>query len=219
MRSLKQLWVCVAWEFLWNDTLSSTTEVYKNKHILHQNHFHPEFNFLNLFMTTLGLRRCTQASHGSGFSCRGPRALSVGLQLLWPRLSCSKACAIFPNQGSNLCPPHWLVDSQPLDHQEVPIVKDTSQGYLLEIRVLTFSEGCFHFKKNFQTPVLLCCVQRLVSLWVNIFRKCYKDPKKTAPALHINPCVMLVVHILKFSEEKLYLLLLILIERAPSNSW
>ena len=105
-----------------------------------------------------------QASHGSGFSCRGPRALSVGLQLLWPRLSCSKACAIFPNQGSNLCPPHWLVDSQPLDHQEVPIVKDTSQGYLLEIRVLTFSEGCFHFKKNFQTPVLLCCVQRLVSL-------------------------------------------------------
>ena len=30
------------------------------------------------------------------------------------------ACGIFPDQGSNLCPLHWQVDSLPLDHQGNP---------------------------------------------------------------------------------------------------
>ena len=34
--------------------------------------------------------------------------------------SCSVACGIFPDQGSNLCPPHWQADSQPLRHQGSP---------------------------------------------------------------------------------------------------
>ena len=33
----------------------------------------------------------------------------------WP--SCSAACGIFPDQGSNPCPLHWQADSQPLRHQ------------------------------------------------------------------------------------------------------
>ena len=32
-------------------------------------------------------------------------------------LSCSKACGIFLDQGSNPCPLHWQVDSLPLRHQ------------------------------------------------------------------------------------------------------
>ena len=32
-------------------------------------------------------------------------------------LSCSAACGIFPDQGSNPCPLHWQADSQPLLHQ------------------------------------------------------------------------------------------------------
>ena len=35
-------------------------------------------------------------------------------------LSCSAACGIFPDQGSNLCPLHWQADSQPLSHQGSP---------------------------------------------------------------------------------------------------
>ena len=35
-------------------------------------------------------------------------------------LSCSAACGIFPNQGSNPCPLHWQADSQPLRHQGRP---------------------------------------------------------------------------------------------------
>ena len=37
-------------------------------------------------------------------------------------LSCSTACGIFPDQGSNPCPLHWQADSQPLCHQGSPQV-------------------------------------------------------------------------------------------------
>ena len=34
--------------------------------------------------------------------------------------SCTAACGIFPDQGSNPCPLHWQADSQPLRHQGSP---------------------------------------------------------------------------------------------------
>ena len=36
-------------------------------------------------------------------------------------LSCSAACGIFPDQGSNPCALHWQADSQPLRHQGSPV--------------------------------------------------------------------------------------------------
>ena len=62
----------------------------------------------------------------------------TGLSLSWPLLlqstgsrregsvivahgpSCSAACGIFPDQGSNPCPLHWQADSQPLRHKGSP---------------------------------------------------------------------------------------------------
>ena len=35
--------------------------------------------------------------------------------------SCSVACGIFPDQGSNPCPLHWQADPQPLRHQGSPV--------------------------------------------------------------------------------------------------
>ena len=35
--------------------------------------------------------------------------------------SCSAACGILPDQGSNPCPLHWQADSQPLCHQGNPV--------------------------------------------------------------------------------------------------
>ena len=35
------------------------------------------------------------------------------------RLSCFMACGIFPDQGLNLCPLQWQVDSYPLTTREV----------------------------------------------------------------------------------------------------
>ena len=63
----------------------------------------------------------------------------AGLSLSWPLLlqstgsrhagsvivahgpSCSTACGITPDQGSNPCPLHWKADSQPLCHQGSPL--------------------------------------------------------------------------------------------------
>ena len=54
----------------------------------------------------------------SGFSYCGAWALGVQASVVVARgLSCSAACAIFPDQGSNPCPLHWQADSQPLHHQ------------------------------------------------------------------------------------------------------
>ena len=35
--------------------------------------------------------------------------------------SCSAACGVFPDQGSNPCPLHWQADSYPLHHRGSPL--------------------------------------------------------------------------------------------------
>ena len=74
-----------------------------------------------------------RASHCSGSSCCRAQGLvhagcsnchsqaqSTGSIIVARGLCCSMACAIFPDQGSNLCLLHWLMDSLPLSHQESP---------------------------------------------------------------------------------------------------
>ena len=46
----------------------------------------------------------------------------VGSVVVAHGLSCSVACGILPDQGSNSCPLHWQADSQPLCHQGSPLV-------------------------------------------------------------------------------------------------
>ena len=53
-----------------------------------------------------------QASHCSGLSCCGAQAPGTQISVVVAHgLSCSAACGIFPDQGSNPCPLHWQVDS------------------------------------------------------------------------------------------------------------
>ena len=54
-----------------------------------------------LLLRSMGSRRA-----GSAIVAHGP--------------SCSAACGILPDQGSNPCPLHWQADSQPLRHQGSP---------------------------------------------------------------------------------------------------
>ena len=49
----------------------------------------------------------------TGFRCAGSVIVAHGP-------SCSAACGIFWDQGSNPCPLHWQADSQPLRHQGSP---------------------------------------------------------------------------------------------------
>ena len=62
------------------------------------------------------------------------------------RPSCSAACGIFPDQGSNPCPLHWQADSQPLRHQGSPVVIGFEKN-IMEVKYLshnTLSENIWH---------------------------------------------------------------------------
>ena len=49
-----------------------------------------------------------------------PGLQGTGSVVVVRRLSCSKACGIFLDQGSNLCLLPWQADSLPQSHQESP---------------------------------------------------------------------------------------------------
>ena len=80
---------------------------------------------LNLLLYGSGLVAKPLASYCSGFSCCKVGALGcLGLVVTAGRLSscgtrltCHAAGGIFLDQRPDLCPLHWQVDSQPLDHQ------------------------------------------------------------------------------------------------------
>ena len=88
--------------------------------------------FLFLFLAVLGLRFCGRAFSSCGergplfITVRGPLLLRstgsrpTGSVIVAHGLSCSAACGILPDQGSNPCPPHWQADPQPLCHQGSP---------------------------------------------------------------------------------------------------
>ena len=79
-----------------------------------------------------------QASHCSGFSCWGAQALELdGSVVSSPRLNCPVTCGIFPDQGLNLCTPHWQLDFWPLGHQESPLY--TQFYYFKNKAILSFS--------------------------------------------------------------------------------
>ena len=60
--------------------------------------------------------------------------------------SCSAACGIFPDQGSNPCPLRWQADSQPLRHQGSPEPRVFYVGFS------SFSFTCYHMPSEFSMP-------------------------------------------------------------------
>ena len=61
------------------------------------------------------------ASHCSGFSLLRDRGSAcAGFSACAHALSCSAACGIFPDGGSNLPPLHWQADSYPLCYHGSP---------------------------------------------------------------------------------------------------
>ena len=77
--------------------------------------------FLQLQRAGATLRCSVRASHCGGFSCCGAQALDARASVVVAHgLSCSTACGILPDQGSNPCLLHWQADSQPLRHQGSP---------------------------------------------------------------------------------------------------
>ena len=76
--------------------------------------------FLQLRQAGATLHCGAWASHYRGLSLQSTGSRRAGSVVVAHRPSCSMACEIFPDQGSNLCPLHWQADSQPLRHQGSP---------------------------------------------------------------------------------------------------
>ena len=76
--------------------------------------------------------------------------------------SCSTACGIFPDQGSNPCPLHWQADSQPLRHQGSPqrdfllyLEKFFLKSFMKNFRFRMgsiFSKATTEIRNNGETP-------------------------------------------------------------------
>ena len=84
------------------------------------------FFLINFFKNLFWLRRVFVAVRGLLIAVASPvveRGLqSTGSAVVAPGPSCSAACGILPDQGSNPCAPAWQADSQPLHHQERPAI-------------------------------------------------------------------------------------------------
>ena len=64
--------------------------------------------------------RCAGLSLSWSLLLRSTGSRRAGSVIVAQGPSCSAACGIFPDQGSNPCPLHWQADSQPLRHQGSP---------------------------------------------------------------------------------------------------
>ena len=60
----------------------------------------------------------------------------------------SAACGIFPDQGSNPCPPYWQADSQPLRHQGSPVCRLFNDGHSDQCEVVPHCNFDLHFSNN-----------------------------------------------------------------------
>ena len=86
-----------------------------------------------VFVSVRGLSPVAASGCHSSSRCAGPSlswplllqstaSRRAGSVVVAHRPSCSAACGIFPDQGSNPHPLHWQADSQPLHHQGSPPV-------------------------------------------------------------------------------------------------
>ena len=66
--------------------------------------------------------RCAGLSLSRPLLLRSTGSRRAGSVVVAHRPSCSAACGILPDQGSNPCPLHWQADSRPLRHQGSPLL-------------------------------------------------------------------------------------------------
>ena len=87
--------------------------------------------------------RCAGLSLSRPLLLRGTGSRRAGSVIVAHGRSCSAACGIFPDQGSNPCPLHWQADSQPLRHQgSPPLLFKYNYGVIISFKRLLIS-NCY----------------------------------------------------------------------------
>ena len=105
-----------------------------------------------------GPSRCAGLSLSRPLLLRSTGSRRAGSAVVAHGPSCSVACGIFPDQGSNPCPLHWQADSQPLRHQGSP--------WLIVLNQLSFALKYF-MSVHFDPPI------RRKALWMQDYVLCY----------------------------------------------
>ena len=77
--------------------------------------------------------RCADLSLSRPLLLRSTGSRRAGSVVVAHGPSHSAACGISPDQGSNPCPLHWQVDSQPLHHQGSPVPPCTHRRVIAHI--------------------------------------------------------------------------------------
>ena len=90
--------------------------------------------------------RCAGLSLSRPLLLHSTGSRRTGLVVVPHGPSCSTACGIFPDQGSNPYPLHWQADSQPLHHQGSPGV----HSWTLFFRTFLVILGLFNLHINFK---------------------------------------------------------------------
>ena len=122
--------------------------------------------------------RCAGLSLSRPLLLRSTGSRRAGSVVVAQGLSCSAACGIFPDQGSNPCPLHWQADSQPLRHQGSPMPEFLSTNHTLKV----FGDNLVWFILHECMCVCVCvcvCVHTLMCAWGSGkecgVRRCRKD--------------------------------------------
>ena len=90
--------------------------------------------------------RCAGLSLSRPLLLRSTGSRRAGSVVVAHGPSCSAACGIFPDQGSNPCPLHWQADSQPLCHRGSPR-KDAFEWW-------SFTHAFSHFIDSLSNSIL-----------------------------------------------------------------
>ena len=82
--------------------------------------------------------RCAGLSLSRPLLLRSTGSRCAGSVVVAHGPSCSAACGIFPDRGSNPCPLHWQADSQPLRHQGSPLFCYILIDFIRHVNCLSF---------------------------------------------------------------------------------
>ena len=94
--------------------------------------------------------RCAGLSLSRSLLLRSTGSRCAGSVIVAHGPSCSAACGIFPDQGSNPCPLHWQANSQPLRHLGSPLLGFKGEKYNLisDSHIIIFSATPFYRSAN-----------------------------------------------------------------------
>ena len=95
--------------------------------------------------------RCAGLSLSRPLLLRSTGSRRAGSVIVAHGPSCSAACGIFPDQGSNPRPLHWQADSQPLRHQGSPVFNFLQYNLVVFLFVFSDWDERKHFT-NWKNP-------------------------------------------------------------------